>query len=118
MSSFGEKLKELRRKMGLSQDALGEKIGIHGRHVGKYEVGKALPNADTVIKIAKLFNVSIDYLLLDEESNPTPAMKISDKDLLENFAKISKFEEKEKDTVKSLLEAFIAKQQIKEIVGR
>lgn len=63
MASFGEKLKQARRKFGWSQDDLGQKVGIHGRHVGKYENGRALPGAETIVRIAKVLNVSIDYLL-------------------------------------------------------
>ena len=65
-SKFGEKVKKLRKDAGWSQDQLGEKIGIHGRHVGKYETGRALPGSETILKIAEVFNVSIDYLLRDD----------------------------------------------------
>jgi transcriptional regulator with XRE-family HTH domain len=54
VASFGEKLKQARKKFGWSQDDLGQKVGIHGRHVGKYENGRAMPNADTIIRIANM----------------------------------------------------------------
>ena len=61
----------LRKKLGLKQDELGEKIYVNRGNVGHYEKGKSLPKAETLIKLGKFFNVSIDDLLkkdLEEES--------------------------------------------------
>lgn len=61
---FGDRLKELREKKGLSQTELSEKIGISKSSIGMYETGKRIPRADkTFVKISDFFNVSIDYLL-------------------------------------------------------
>jgi len=62
VATFGKKLKQARKNNGWPQD-LGKKVWIHGRHVGKYENGRAMPNAETIIRITKVLNVSIDYLL-------------------------------------------------------
>ena len=115
MSSFGMKLKELRKEKGWSQDVLGEHVGIHGRHIGKYEIGKAMPNADTVIKIAKAFDVSIDYLLLDDDTVPHHE-KIRDKSLLKKFQAVEQMDGKDKAVVETLIEAFIKKQQIEAVL--
>jgi len=115
MASFGEKLKALRKEKGWSQDVLGEKVGIHGRHIGKYEIGKAMPNAETVIKIAEVFDVSIDYLLLTDDTIPHHE-KIRDKTLLKNFQAVEAMDEDDKNIVKALIEAFIKKQQIEAVL--
>ena len=108
-------IKKLRKKFNLSQDSLGKKIEIHGRHIGKYETEKAMPNADTLIKIAKLFNVSIDYLLFEQEiENTSP--EINDKKLLKEFEIVDKMNEEDKKIIKSLIDAYIKKNQLNQIL--
>ena len=114
--TFGEKLKKLRKEYNLSQDMLGKKIGIHGRHVGKYETAQVMPNAETLVKLAKLFKVSIDYLLLDSEiENSTP--KIKDRKLLQEFEMVDKMDDNDKEVIKSLIDAYIKKNQLSKILN-
>lgn len=92
-----EYTKQARKKLGWSQNDLGQKVGIHGRHVGKYENGRAMPNADTIIRIAKALNVSIDYLLLDDFKEETiPSAILQDRNLMRKFEAVEKMDEKDK----------------------
>lgn len=54
----GKKIKELREKSGLSQEALSDKAGLYRTYVGHIEVGRYSPSAYTVYKIAKALNVT------------------------------------------------------------
>jgi transcriptional regulator with XRE-family HTH domain len=65
------KLRQLRKELGLTQEELGSKIGQKRSNISKYENGFLEPGIDTLKKLAKLFNVSIDYLL-DETNIRTP----------------------------------------------
>lgn len=61
---FGSNLKKLREDAGLSQEQLGEVIGVSKSTIGMYEQGKRMPNTNTILKdIASYFGVSIDYLV-------------------------------------------------------
>jgi repressor LexA len=61
---FGANLKKLREDAGLSQEQLGEVIGVSKSTIGMYEQGKRMPNTNTILKdIAAYFGVSIDYLV-------------------------------------------------------
>ena len=61
---FGANLKKLREDAGLSQEQLGEAIGVSKSTIGMYEQGKRMPNTNTILKdIAAYFGVSIDYLV-------------------------------------------------------
>ena len=60
---FAERLRELRKQKGLSQAELGERVGIHYTHVGRYERGVSRPAADTLKRLADALGVSGDYLL-------------------------------------------------------
>lgn len=59
---FPQRLKELRLKKGLTQTELGEKVGVKQSTFTNWENGKREPNFETIIKIADLFEVSVDWL--------------------------------------------------------
>ena len=64
---FGKNLKQLRLEKGLSQRKLGEIFSVSNQTVSTWETGFREPDFDTLIKIAKYFQVSTDYLLGIEE---------------------------------------------------
>lgn len=56
-------LKDLRKRTGMTQKEIAHELNITDRTYGHYETGKREPSIDTLIKIAKYYNVSIDYLV-------------------------------------------------------
>lgn len=73
---FNEKLFELRKSKGLSQEALAEKLDVSRQAVSKWETGDAFPEAAKLLAIAKLFDVTTDYLL-DEKLDKYTAHEVS-----------------------------------------
>ena len=63
---LAEKIVELRKKNGWSQEELAEKLNISRQSVSKWEGGASIPDLDKIIKLSALFSVSTDYLLKDE----------------------------------------------------
>lgn len=63
MVDFGNTLKTLRLKEKMTQAQLAQKLGITKSVISAYETGLRLPSYDILIHIAKLYNVSTDYLL-------------------------------------------------------
>lgn len=57
------KLKEFRKLKNLSQQQVADNIGINQKTYSNYENGKAEPSIDKLIKLAKLFGVSVDTLI-------------------------------------------------------
>ena len=61
---FSKNLKKLREESGISQEELGNIIGVSKSTIGMYEQGKRMPQKDTILmKIASTFGVTIDFLL-------------------------------------------------------
>lgn len=62
MANFNERLKELRKSMGWSQDELADKLGTTRSCIGNYEQGSRKPDIESLEQIADLFNVDMAYL--------------------------------------------------------
>ena len=62
MSAFSERLLQLRKDSGLSQIALAKEIGLSARVYQTYEDGKSEPGMSKLVRIADIFDVSMDYL--------------------------------------------------------
>ena len=62
---LSEKIRELRRKGGLSQEELAEKLNVSRQAVSKWETGAAVPTTETLVQLADFFEVSLDFLLRD-----------------------------------------------------
>ena len=60
---FKDRLKELRQANGLSQMQLAKELNLSQSAVAKWELGKTEPTASAIIKVAKYFNETTDYLL-------------------------------------------------------
>ncbi|MDE7176472.1 MAG: helix-turn-helix domain-containing protein [Lachnospiraceae bacterium] len=64
--TFGEKLYQLRKRHGFSQEALAEKLNTTRQAVSKWENNNGYPETEKIILLAKLFQVSLDDLLMEE----------------------------------------------------
>lgn len=69
--TFGEKLLKLRSDAGLSQDKLAEMLEVSRQSVSKWERDEAMPDTDKIVLISKIFSVSTDSLLKDEDEIKT-----------------------------------------------
>lgn len=60
---LGEKIAEQRKKLGLSQEELAEKLNISQKSISKYELGNRKPQYKVLVRMAEYFGVTTDYLL-------------------------------------------------------
>lgn len=70
MKTFGEKVKDARASLGLSQPKVAELTGVSVRSVAAYEKGEKMPRQGTLLKLAKALRVSVKFLADDECDNP------------------------------------------------
>lgn len=65
--TVGEKIQYHRKKQGLSQEELGQKLLVSRQTVSLWEMDKTLPTVDNLIRLKEIFGVSVDELLTEEE---------------------------------------------------
>ncbi|MHB1152532.1 MAG: helix-turn-helix domain-containing protein [Eubacteriales bacterium] len=90
--TLGEKIQQLRKAGGLSQEQLAEQLDVSRQSVSKWELGDAVPDISKIIMISELFSVSTDELLKQNNSNVI-CKEITehpqDKTLLEDVVKMN-----------------------------
>lgn len=80
---IGDRIRQLRKEQGLSQEKLGDKSELHYTHIGSIERGEKNWSIDTLIKVSKGLNVEV-VDLFDFPMPPADAKKIK-KSLIENI---------------------------------
>ena len=60
---FGDRLKELRKNNNISQEKLGELLGVSSNAIYSWEISRTQPSLETINKLAEYFGVTTDYLL-------------------------------------------------------
>lgn len=69
--TLGEKIHELRTQHNLSQGDLANELNVSRQSISKWENGNSTPDLDKIVKIAEIFNVSLDELIKNEERAET-----------------------------------------------
>ena len=64
--TLGESINYYRRRAGLSQEALAERVGVSRQSVSKWELGEATPEVDRLVALAAAFGITVDQLLSGE----------------------------------------------------
>mgnify|MGYP001166045941 CR=1 FL=1 len=111
---FGRRLKELRKKRGLSQKELAAAIGVHQFQISKYETGAYFPTVGNVIEIAKTLHVGIAELFGEIGPEETEVRNLR---LLSRFRELETLPKEDQDVVVKLVDAWIAKGKIRKLVS-
>ena len=72
---FNNKLYDLRKKKGFSQEELANRLNVSRQTVSKWEVGDSTPDMEKLIAMSDLFGVSLDELVLDKTPEPAPVVQ-------------------------------------------
>lgn len=70
---LADKIIELRKKAGWSQEELAEQLGVTRQSVSKWEGAQSVPDMEKVVQMSRLFGVTTDFLLKDELEVAQPA---------------------------------------------
>ncbi len=69
--TLGQRIQELRKQLDLSQETLGEKLGVSRQAVSRWEMDGAVPEVDKLIAMSRLFGVDLNDLLQVDQPRPT-----------------------------------------------
>lgn len=99
------RIKELREEYGMTQKELAQKISNVQRNISNWENGASEPDCETILRLAELFNVSVDELF-GRSFEPEPVQFDTETDfaLLRLLRRLSP---EQKTAVKNLIDAFI-----------
>lgn len=82
MQDFGKRVKELRQRAGLTQQQLAERILVSKAAISNYELYERNPSPEILIKLARVFHVSTDYLLgIEEKLQVLDVSDLTDEDV-------------------------------------
>ena len=85
----GQRIAQCRRQLNLSQEALGEKVGVSRQAISKWEADAALPDIDKLIALSRLFQVSVGWLLgVEAQPQPQPESPQLDEELLRKIEEV------------------------------
>lgn len=110
---FNEKIKALRKNMNMSQQDLASKLHIHVTHLSKMENGHLTPSIDIVQRMMKVFAVSADQLLNDNQNS---VVDIQNHELNEQLALISQLDEDEKNALVKIINSMLTKKRMKDLL--
>jgi len=105
--SFPNRLAELRKKRGLTQQALSELVGVKVLQIHRYESGTSQPTLEVIKNLATALSISTDELLFDTEE------RVLDQDLHNLFEGVSRLTDREKLLVKEFVEGMLVKHELR-----
>ena len=114
--ALGNRIKRLRQEKGWSQMQLSKKLNVHQKQISAYERGIHSPSIDFLVKLADLFNVSLDYLAFDDRHDSNQ-LQIADRELIQTMKEIEALSEEDKVTIKAVLNTFIIKNRFQRIAS-
>ena len=86
--TLGTRIAALRRERGLSQEALGELVGVSRQAVSKWESDSALPDVNNCVALSRAFGITLAQLLeLEEETAPSRELTQEQLEMAETIAK-------------------------------
>lgn len=106
MTNLGKRIQELRKQQKLSQVELAEKINVSKSQIIRYELKGVQPPADTLNKLADIFNTSVDFLIngnTDEKAKAT----LQNTELLQRFKEVENLPERERSVILEVLSAYL-----------
>lgn len=93
--TLGEKIQKLRKEGGLSQEELSDQLGVSRQAISKWERDSGYPETEKIIRMSRIFNVTLDYLFKEEDAqssepaNGEPGLYVS-REMAEGFISYQK----------------------------
>ena len=108
--ALGERIKTLRKEHGWSQADLATRLNADAGQISRYENGKITPSVEAVLRLADIFDVCCDYLLLDDA--PRRALR-GDNPLTDRLADLDNLTDADRDALLHILDGLLANTRIR-----
>jgi transcriptional regulator with XRE-family HTH domain len=106
---LGLRIKQLRKQHKWTQKELAVKIDVRFPQLNKYECGLHAPPVEKLVKIAEVFDTTVDFLLTGNRSEQRPLHNLR---LLERFRAMEDFNAEDQEAVIKLIDAMIVKNKV------
>jgi len=106
MTDLGKRIQELRKQQKFSQVELAEKINISKSQMIRYENKGVQPPADTLNKLAEIFNTSVDFLINGNTGEKAKAT-LQNTELLQRFKEVESLPERERTVILEVIGAYL-----------
>lgn len=100
---FAKRLQQLRKQRGWSQPELGKQTGVSGQIIGRYELGLISPSIEVARRLARVFGVTVDYLIGEEEMLDT----LKDRQMLTRWQDMEALSPEDKDHILYIIDSFL-----------
>lgn len=110
MSALSERLKLLRSTRNITQSRLAELLGVDPRVYNRWERGTAVPQFETVVRIADILQVSLDELAGRQQ--PSQALKIHNYELHKLYQQVDSLPDDEQKALVLVIDSLIKKSQM------
>lgn len=107
--TLGEKITRLRKEKKLSQIDIASNIGVSRDAISKYERGDIVPSVENAKKIADVLDVSLDYLVSEEERQ-----EAIDNKMMQRIRELQKLSETDQQSILSVIDAFVRDSKTKQ----
>jgi transcriptional regulator with XRE-family HTH domain len=116
LREFGVRLRQYRERLQLSITQLANRAGVDYMQVSRYEKGQSAPSLDTAIRLAKIFQVSLDELVTG--SGPPEPLPFKNLELFERMRELDQIPPARQDLALRVLDAVIAGHELESLGSR
>jgi len=112
--AFGKRVRNLRKRLRLTQKELAAQLGVRFGQLNKYECGASAPPIEKLAQLALALDTSVDYLLTGTHAN---VEALNDSRLLKRFQSLREFDQADQEAVLKIIDAMILKQRVEGAVN-
>jgi len=114
--TFGQRVAQLRKDRDWTQELLASKVGVHVRHVSRWETGRNAPHPKMKHRLAEIFEVPIETLNPKEELSALSDL-IQDDELVEEIQMLKELDPADRATVRQVIKAFTTKKRMSQLIS-